>query len=70
MHENGLGVDKDFTLAFRYYKYLFVYYDKILEFRKATELGYAKAFSKCGDFLYCGKATGGRKDKMEAFKYY
>jgi TPR repeat protein len=57
LHENGLGVDKDLTLAFRYYK-------------KASEMGYYRAFSKCGDFLYCGKIAGGRKDKLEAFKYY
>jgi TPR repeat protein len=50
-------VDKDYTLAFRYYK-------------KASEMGYARAYSKCGDFLYCGKIAGGRKDKFEAFKYY
>ena len=29
-----------------------------------------KAYTKCGDFIYSGKGTGGRRDKTEAFKCY
>ena len=33
-------------------------------------MGYAKAYTKCGNFIYSGKGCGGKKDKAEAFKYY
>jgi TPR repeat protein len=32
-------------------------------------MGYAKAFTKCGDLLYSGKGCG-KRDKSEAFKSY
>ncbi len=38
--------------------------------RKAATLGHVKAYTKCGDFIYSGKAHGGRRDKSEAFKCY
>jgi TPR repeat protein len=38
-------------------------------FRKAANLGMAKAFTKCGDFVYSGKGCG-KIDKSEAFKCY
>ena len=56
LYENGLGVDQDHTTALRY-------------FRKAASLGFAKAYTKCGDLLYSGKGCG-KKDKGEAFKCY
>lgn len=56
LYENGLGVEVDHTTALRYY-------------RKAAGLGFAKAFTKCGDFLYSGKGCG-KKDKKEAYLCY
>jgi uncharacterized protein len=56
LYENGLGVDQDHTTALRYYK-------------KAANMGFAKAYTKCGDLLYSGKGCG-KKDKSEAFKCY
>lgn len=38
-------------------------------YRKAASLGMAKAFTKCGDFVYSGKGCG-KFDKSEAFKCY
>lgn len=32
-------------------------------------MGYARAYTKCGDFLYSGRGCG-KKDKSEAFKCY
>lgn len=56
LYEYGLGVDQDHTTSLRYYK-------------KAAGLGFIKALTKCGDFLYSGKGCG-KKDKSEAFKCY
>lgn len=56
--EQGLGVDQDFSTAFRYYK-------------KAAAKDFAKAHTKCGDLLYSGKGRGcDRRNKTEAFKCY
>jgi len=56
LYEKGLGVDKDYHTAYSYY-------------RKAANLGHAKAFKRCGDFLYSGCGLL-RTDKHEAFNCY
>lgn len=38
--------------------------------RKAANFNFAKALTKCGDFIYSGKGCGGKRDKSEAFKCY
>ena len=57
IHELGLGIDRDLKGAYQYYK-------------KAARLNDAEALSKCGDFLYSGKVTGGISDRQEALRCY
>ena len=57
MHECGLGTERDFKGAYHYYK-------------KAARLNHAEAISKCGDFLYSGRVTGGISDRREAMRCY
>jgi TPR repeat protein len=56
LHEYGKGVETDLKTAYRLY-------------RKAAEKGYAKGFTKCGDFIYDGTHYGHR-DKTLAFNQY
>eukprot|EP00826_Nyctotherus_ovalis_P008807 TRINITY_DN12290_c0_g1_i9.p1 TRINITY_DN12290_c0_g1~~TRINITY_DN12290_c0_g1_i9.p1 ORF type:complete len:542 (-),score=167.04 TRINITY_DN12290_c0_g1_i9:652-2277(-) len=56
LYEKGLGVDKDYHTAYSYY-------------RKAANLGHAKACKRCGDFLYSGCGLL-RTDRPEAFTCY
>lgn len=57
MHESGLGIERDLKGAYQYYK-------------KAARLNHAEAISKCGDFLYSGRVTGGVSDRREAMRCY
>lgn len=57
IHEHGLGCERDMKGAYQYYK-------------KAARLNHAESISKCGDFLYSGKVTGGVSDRQEAMRCY
>ena len=57
LEEYGLGTERNLRSAYNYYK-------------KAARLENAEAISKCGDFLYSGKLTGGVADLEEAVRCY
>lgn len=50
-------MERDLQGAYQYYK-------------KAARLNHADAITKCGDFLYSGKVSGGVSDRGEAMRCY
>jgi TPR repeat protein len=57
MHENGLGIERDYRTAYNYFK-------------KAARMNHAEAISKCGDYLYSGRLSNGVSNRTEALKCY